>query len=71
MQSLLSAVKEQFIFWPNDEDYFTCDPDGEVRGNNTIGNDFYPEVEIFECHRSTECGSNDGDFVTKEMFESK
>lgn len=70
MQSLLNALKAKYKYWPTGEEFFTCDPDGEVRGSTTVGNDFYPEHAIDKSERSGVYGGLDGAVVTKEIFES-
>lgn len=59
MQTLIQALKNRFEVWPDNEEFFTCDPDGEVRGGVGINNDFYPSVEICEIERCTKIGSMD------------
>ena len=69
MQSLLQALKSRYNEWP-DQGYFTCDPDGEVRGSSGVDDDFYPKVEVDPAERSTDFGKDDGVIVTQEIFES-
>lgn len=70
MQTLIEALRSQFKEWPEGDEFFTCDPDGEIRGT-LVSNDFYPSVPVYEYERGEEIGSEDGTLVTKEMFETK
>lgn len=69
MQTLIEALRSQFKEWPEGDKFFTCDPDGEIRGT-LVSTDFYPSVPVYEYERAKEIGSEDGTVVTKEMFET-
>lgn len=42
--------------WPAGTEYFTCDPDGEVRSSEDTGADFYPQRSVADEDRSDRCG---------------
>lgn len=70
MQTLMQALKDRFgNRWPEGNEKFSVDPDGEVRGD-IVSDDFYPEIPIHHHQRDTDFGREDGILVTKEQFEA-
>lgn len=72
-QTLLQAVLNQFDVWPDDVEYFNCDPDGEVRTRGDIAtteHDFYPDIDVDVADRNEECGPFGHCKVTREDFLS-
>ena len=46
---LIDVLAAELTEWPEDEEYFTCDPDGEIRASKNVDNDFYPKNAVDTC----------------------
>lgn len=55
---LIDVLAAELAEWPEGVEYYTCDPDGEIRAHCNIYHDFYPKNRVDEADRSEDYGSN-------------
>lgn len=69
---LIDVLVAELAEWPNNEEYFTCDPDGEIRAGRDIRNDFYPKNEVDESDRTENMAGDSDDLprVTRAEWEA-
>lgn len=73
MGSLLDVLIKEIGAWPENQDYFTCDPSGEIRASLDTEYDFYPKEPVNGSDRTEEYAGIGDDFprVTKEMWQAE
>ena len=69
---LIDVLVAELAEWPDGEDYFTCDSDGEVRASYNIDFDFYPQNKVDLVDRSDAPGDlrTRGTEITRAEWEA-
>jgi hypothetical protein len=73
MSSLVSVLAKEMDVWPKEQEYFTCDPTGEIRASLDVMYDFYPKAHVDESDRTAECAGLGDDLprVTEAQWQAE
>lgn len=73
MSSLVSVLAKEMDAWPDDQEYFTCDPSGYIRASLDVQYDFHPEEVVNVTERTKEYAGLGDDYprVTKAMWQAE
>ena len=73
MGSLVSVMAKELSAWPDEEDYFTCDPGGEIRASIDTKHDFRPKEAVDESDWTKDHAglSDDLPRVTRDQWQAE